>query len=308
LVAALALAGCGEAESGGGKFASALRSVSGNIGKLKGNKVKICAIVGAGANQQRIPAVVDAAAGKFSFNDLPAGPKTLAVEQDGQVRTVAFPLNEQENAPSAEVIPETRLASDTFDLGDVEIDEGSGRVVVQNNPFAELVDTDADGLFDFFDDDIDGDGLFNWDDDIFFGEEWEEYADWAWSDEEIFLDEWDCDQNGIPDWEQYDIDWSAVGCDYNSEWEDYWEDEDVWDEYDDSYWEDEGEFCDPSVDLYCDEYGDEYGDEFGDEYGDEFGDEYGDEYDDGYCDEYEDEDCFDGNYYGDESDGDEDSF
>lgn len=234
---ALALtAGACSSSDGNTNLQSRLRSLTGSVGGLGGStKAKISAIVGSGEAKRQIPATLDSATGQFRFEDLPPGPKSIVVEQGGTSRTVKFGLSKETGKRTA-VIPETQLAKESFDLGDLTMAATGDYVTAERNPLEMLIDTDGDGLFDFFDEDIDGDGLFNWDDEAFFGE-WEDYSDWGWDAEDFYVSDWDCDGDGYLDWEDWSDDLSADVCGWEEDWDSYWEDE-YWETYDDGYWED----------------------------------------------------------------------
>jgi hypothetical protein len=278
--------GCEEQGAGTSKFASALKKVSGHIATTEGTP-KISAVVGSGATKQRLKAVIDKATNRFTISDLPAGAKSIIVEQGGRTRMVEFAVNKAAPDKRSAAIPETNLVREELDLGTLR-EEGE-RLVAEHNPFETVLDTDGDGVMDFQDDDIDGDGILNEQElDSLFGDV-PGYEGWGWDDEWV-LEEFDCDGNGIVDWEQPDF---AAEC-WAESWSDFWGD-DYWEGED--YWSD----CDCD-DGYDDDYG--YDDEYGYDDDDGYDDDYGYDDDGSYDDDYGyDDDGSDDYGYGDSDDG-----
>ncbi|NUN14981.1 MAG: hypothetical protein HUU55_15235 [Myxococcales bacterium] len=287
LLLGLGAPGCGEGGgSGGGGLgggvAKRLSALKGNASKLAGaGKSKISAFVG----KQQFNAVVDKNTGDFTIPNLPEGPKTLVVEQGGVSRTLKVPTT-KDNAKMVSTIPETNLASESFDLGELHVASSGDYITAQRNPFEFLVDSDLDGMFDYFDSDWDNDGLLNWDDDSLFGDDWDEYADWSWESSDFYEDDWDCDLDGIVDWED-----DYIECEGDEFWS--WEDE-YW-ESEDYGWNDEWE-SEECFDEFCDDWSDDgsddWGDDGSDDWGDDGSDDWGDDGSDDGSDDCWEEDCF----------------
>lgn len=172
-----------------GQLGTRIRTVTGKLVGAGGQTVKLGAMV----DGKLIPATLKGARvgdGKtgvteFSINDLPAGAKTLVAEIGGQTRTFKFPRSKQAKGSMAAMIPETQVTSETIDLGAVSL-TSDGHMESENNPFETNLDTDGDGTFDYYDEDLDGDGQDNLEDLNMYGD-FDEYADWGF-DEEMLSD------------------------------------------------------------------------------------------------------------------------
>lgn len=264
---------------------SRLSSLSGKLSFLKKNsKAKVTLQAGG----KKIPATIKD--GKFSFDNVPRGPKSLLVNDGSKTIPVAFPA--AAGAKYVGLLPDSPLfnKAKSIDLGALKLDENAQRFVTSHNPFDDF-DTDGDSLPDFSDDDIDGDGTPNASDpDPYWNDDWAGDADWSDSEwmeewgweEEYYDDSWDDDFDG--GWEEvcYLDETGAEICDAydftEDNWEEYCEDynvaEDGWEvvECDDaSFVPDGDDWCslpefadDPSCDwdvtgwdCYIDENGDE---------------------------------------------------
>lgn len=226
-----------------------LQTLKGAVSRFSGKTVRI--VVGAGDEQRpgevSFTPKADGNAASFVVRDLPAGAKFVRVEIDGVRYSVKFPKSP--GGPLSTIIPETNLVGDSFDLGELELD--GNHAVASRNPFAALIDTDLDGVFDYNDDDIDGDGLMNGEDGDVYGD-FAEYLGWDWDEEAS--DAWDEDNDGVCDWDDpdnADDEWAEAFDDADpfSDWGDY--------DYCDEFPEDESCYgaCDPSSpDPACEAY------------------------------------------------------
>ena len=205
---ALGSAAC--SDDGGGEpslfngLRGSLQQIAGRLGP-EFKRAQVSLMVG----KQQIAPTVDPTSQRFVFENLPAGPKTLVVRADGKVRTLKFAKSARAPQALTSMIPETNATQDTFDLGEVRLTD-QGHLQPQNNPLADVVDTDGDGTADYHDDDIDGDGTSNDSDDAPFGDA---HPDVAWSDG--CHPAWDDDGDGVHDWESAANDagfwnWDAV--------------------------------------------------------------------------------------------------
>ncbi len=198
--------GCSSSGSGSPSGAARITTVRGQLGSLAGKNVRVAGVVKGkqySAKLTQAGKADGAAAGvQFTISNLPEGPKSIVVEIDGHTIAVQFPKSHARSDAFAEMIPETHLASATVDLGDLVFD-GDALTCTQN-PFDTVLDTDADGIMDFDDDDIDGDGTENWDDESSFGDD-EEYADWGWT--EAVDDSADADGDGEASWDEEGWSW-----------------------------------------------------------------------------------------------------
>ena len=274
-VSLMAFQGCEETgtNNGASKFSRALNQVTGRVTGGTGGTPKITAIVGSGNAKQQVRAIVDQATNRFRLDNLPVGTKSVVIEQAGKARTVKFPVNQAAQGKLSALIPETNLTAESVDLGDVSMDATGDHYVAQRNPFESVLDTDGDGKMDYFDDDIDDDGVMNFDDlDSLFGDDWSDYANWGW-DDDFMLDDFDCNGNGVADWEEGYYDASC----WEEAWDQFWGDD---------YWSSEDYYYSDDSDYGYDD-GSDYGyDDGSDDYDDYGYDDYG--YDDGSNSSYED--------------------
>ncbi len=223
----LLLAGCEGEPEGSGVGINKKAKLATLEGKLTflgaGQKFKLSLLVG----QKRVKATMNGKAGGFRFEGLPAGAKTLLAQFGGKTRVLKFPKSSSDPSRMSSVIPDTKVASPSFNLGKLTLPaaRGAGKadgadgddalhIVAENNPLETLLDTDGDGQFDYFDDDIDGDGSPNAQDENPYGEEME---GWGWDEE--YIDAWDEDGDGTADWDDPDsepeyLDWREI-----EEWE-----------------------------------------------------------------------------------------
>jgi hypothetical protein len=185
-----------------------ITTITGSLVALSGRQVRLMVLANGSpqlGSQEQVPGPGGAMEPGFVFDGLPAGPKAMVGAIDGVLVTLKFPKSAGAGAPFAAVIPETNVDSATLDLGVLSV--GGALLTPETNPLAASVDTDDDGVFDFFDNDIDGDGLPNDADGSVYGP-FEDYLGYGWADEAT--EPYDDDNDGLANWEDPD---SGAGFD-----------------------------------------------------------------------------------------------